>query len=84
MSTFRLIDGDRRDRYGLIEQRVAALEARTVDEPIGVAVRMLRLAVSLPLTPDSHLVDKAALWLFDDKAQTWSVVASPRWTRTTT
>ena len=60
----------------LVEQRVEALEVRTVDELIQVAVRMLRLAVSLPLTPNSHLVDKSALWLFDDKSQSWSVVAS--------
>jgi hypothetical protein len=60
----------------LIEQRVTALEVRTVDELLEVAVRMLRLAVCLPLTPSSHLVDKSALWAFDDEERMWFVVAS--------
>lgn len=60
----------------LVEQRVTALEALTVEELVQIAVRMLRLAVSLPLTPSSHLVDKAALWGLDDETQTWLVVAS--------
>lgn len=60
----------------LVEQRVTALEAVTVEELVQIAVRMLRLVVSLPLTPSSHLVDKSALWGLDEESHTWLVVAS--------
>lgn len=58
----------------IVEHCVSALEADTVEELIASVARMLRLAVSLPLTRE--VLDKAVLWVRDDGVGQWFILAS--------
>jgi hypothetical protein len=58
----------------VIEESVNAYRAADVGELLASIARMLRLTVSLPLARE--FLDKAVLWVRDDRAGIWFIAAS--------
>jgi hypothetical protein len=58
----------------VIEESVSAYRAADVGELLASVARMLRLTVSLPLARE--FLDKAVLWVRDDRAGIWFIAAS--------
>lgn len=58
----------------VIEESVSAYRAADVGELLAIVARMLRLTVSLPLARE--FLDKAVLWVRDDRAGIWFIAAS--------
>jgi hypothetical protein len=58
----------------VVEESVSAYRATDVGELLAIVARMLRLTVSLPLARE--FLDKAVLWVRDDRAGVWFIAAS--------